>query len=554
MGGVCTRAPQRGIGRPAARPGAAGQRGAHRSGALAARAGAAGQRGARRSGALAARAGAARLRRVPERPASVRAVTDPRDPNGLRKDAPLLDGWLDFRAADMMPFGTPGHKQRLDLVGAVVDGDVPLYGGVDTIRQQAGAMAHADRKLARLWGADWGRISVGGSTHGNQTLALAICRPDDEVIVTRTLHRSLLLGMVLVGVKPVWVSPEVDPLTGLPTRVPVERVERALAAHPAAKAVFLVEPTYVGTLSDVEAHARVAHAHGIPLVVDQAWGAYFGFHPELPRHALQAGADAMVTSAHKTLPAYSQAALIFARGARIDRDRLDRAYEATATTSPSGTIVASADAVRALLERDGERLLGNLLQIVDHARDRLRKIPGVVLLDDVVDRCVSVDRAKLAINVSGTGANGLRIEDRLIAARMPIELADRDTVVPIISISDDLASVDRFVDGVTAAIEKERAKPRAVLPSISWTVEPQVVISPRDAFFAPHVSVPAKDAIGRVSAELIAPYPPGIPVLAPGERITREAVEGLRQAMADGTQVRYAADRTLATFQVVSER
>jgi len=481
-------------------------------------------------------------------------VADSRDPKDLRKDAPLLDGWLDFRASDVVPFGIPGHKQRLDLVGAIVDGDVPLYGGVDTMRQQAGAMANADRQLARLWGADWGRISVGGSTHGNQTLALATCRPGDEVIVTRTLHRSLLLGMVLVGVTPVWVSPEVEPVTGLPTHVPVERVERALAEHPAAKAVFLVEPSYVGTLSDIAAHAKVAHAHGIPLVVDQAWGAYFGFHPDLPQHSLQSGADAMVTSAHKTLPAYTQSALIFARTERIDSDRLDRAFEATATTSPSGTIAASADAARALLERDGERLLENLVQIVDHARDRLSAVSGLVLLDDVVDRSVIVDRAKLAINVSGTGATGLAIEDHIVAAGMAIELADRDTLVPIISMNDDLASVDRFVDGISEAIERERSTPRPVRPSISWTVEPKVVISPRDAFFAPHLTVPADEAVGRVSAELVAPYPPGIPVLAPGERITREAVEGLRQVLADGTQVRYAADRTLATFQVVSDR
>jgi lysine decarboxylase len=327
-----------------------------------------------------------------------------------------------------------------------------------------------------------------------------------------------------------------------------------LGEHPAAKAVFLVEPTYVGTLSDIAAHAKVAHAHGIPLVVDQAWGAYFGFHPELPRHALQSGADAMVTSAHKTLPAYTQSALVFARTERIDSDRLERAFEATATTSPSGTIAASADAARALLERDGERLLGDLVAIVDHARARLRKISGLVLLDDVVDRSVILDRAKLAINVSGTGTTGLAIEDHMVAAGMPVELADLDTVVPIISMNDDLASVDRFVDGISEAIEASRSTPRPVRPSISWTVEPKVVISPRDAFFAPHLTVPADEAIGRVSAEVVAPYPPGIPVLAPGERITSEAVEGLRKVMAEGTQVRYAADRTLATFQVVSDR
>ncbi|MDH3519228.1 MAG: aminotransferase class V-fold PLP-dependent enzyme [Myxococcales bacterium] len=480
-------------------------------------------------------------------------MSDPDDPFDLRKDAPLLDGWLAFRATDIAPFTTPGHKQRTNLVGPLVRDDIPLYGGVDTIRQRAGMLAEADEKLARLWGADWGRISVGGSTHGNQTLALALCRPGDEVVVTRTLHRSLLLGMVLVGVTPVWVRPEVDPTTGLPTHVPVERVARALAEHPAARAVFLVEPTYVGTLSDVAGHAEVAHAHGIPLVVDQAWGAYFGFHPELPRHALQSGADAMVTSAHKTLPAHTQAALVLARTERIDRDRLDRAFEATATTSPSGSIAASADAARALLAREGERLLGQLLKLADHARERLRKVPGLVLLDDVVDRSVILDRAKFAINVSGTGASGLAVENHLIAAGLPVELADRDTIIPILSMNDDLEVVDRFVDGVIDAVERERSTPRPVLPSISWTVSPQVVVSPRDAFFAAHVTVPAEQAIGRVSAELVAPYPPGIPVLAPGERITREAVEGLRQAQADGTQVRYAADRTLRSFQVLAE-
>ena len=142
----------------------------------------------------------------------------------------------------------------------------------------------------------------------------------------------------------------------------------------------------------------------------------------------------------------------------------------------------------------------------------------------------------------------------MVEAGMAIELADRDTVVPIISMNDDLASVDRFSDGIVEAIERERSTPRAVRPSISWTVEPKVVISPRDAYFAPHLTVPAEEAIDRVSAELVAPYPPGIPVLAPGERITSEAVDGLRQVMADGTQVRYAADRTLATLQVVAER
>jgi len=176
-----------------------------------------------------------------------------------------------------------------------------------------------------------------------------------------------------------------------------------------------------------------------------------------------------------------------------------------------------------------------------------------VLLDDVVDASVRLDRAKLAINVSGTGATGLALEDDMVAAGTPVELADRDTVVPIISINDDLATVDRFVDALVASIERHRSTPRTVLPSIAWTVEPEVVLSPRDAYFAPHATASAEEAIGRVSAELVAPYPPGIPVLAPGERITGEAIDGLLRALADGTQVRYAADPTLRSFQIVAD-
>jgi len=480
-------------------------------------------------------------------------MTDPDDPADLRKDAPLLDGWLEFRAAGVTPFTTPGHKQRLDLVGPVVRDDLPLYGGVDTVRQQHGRLAEAERRLARLWQADWGRISVGGSTHGNQTLMLALCRPGDRVIVPRTLHRSLLLGLVLAGAVPVWVRPEVDPRTGLPTHLPVERVARAFDEHPGIAAVFLVEPNYLGCLSDVGAIAALAHARGVPLAVDQAWGAYFGFHPGVPRHALQAGADALVTSAHKTLPAYTQSAFVLARTGHLDRDRLDRAYEATATTSPSGTIAASADAARALLARDGERLLGRLLELVEHARERLRPLPGLVLPCDVIDPSLGQDRAKLAIQIAGTGATGQAIEDDLVAAGVPVEFADRDTVIPIVSLADDRERVDRFVAAFATSLERHRRAPRTLRPSIAWSVEPQVVASPRDAFFAPHATLPVQQAIGRVSAELVAPYPPGIPVLAPGERISAEAIDGLREAMSHGTQVRYAADPSLRTLQVVDE-
>src|SRR5215468_9507356 len=385
------------------------------------------------------------------RSAATTETADPRDPRGLRSDAPLLDAWLRFTAQAeaglLNPMAVPGHKQRRDLTGAVTGGDAPLYGALDSIKHADVLLADAEDRAARLWGADWCRFSVAGSTHGNQALALAVGSPGQEVIVTRCLHRSLLLGLVLAGLRPVWVLPERDPASGLPAAVAVGTVRAALAAHPGACAVFLGDPSYVGTIGDLAGHARAAHEAGVPLIVDAAWAAHLGFHPGLPPHAIAAGADAMVTSAHKALPAYTQGALVLARTGRLDPARLDRAFEATHTTSPAGTITASIDAARALLARDGAALCARLLRLVADARQQLAQVPGLGVLDGP-----GVEPTKLVVLLAGTGAHGNAVEADLIAAGMPVEMADRDTVVPIVTLADDETAVARFTETLVAVI------------------------------------------------------------------------------------------------------
>ena len=480
---------------------------------------------------------------------------DSRDPLGLRADAPLLDAWLTFTAGaaagDVRPFTIPGHKQRHDLVGAVVAGDVPLYAGLDTMKLARGVLGEAERRAARFWGADWCRFSVGGSTHGNQALALAVGRPGDEVVVGRTLHRSLLLGLVLAGLRPVWVRPGVDAATGLPGAMPTDAVRRALSAHPAAVAVMVGDPTYVGTTGDVGGLAAAAHEAGVPLVVDAAWGAHFGLHPSLPPHALAAGADAMVISAHKTLPAVSQGAVVLARTGLLDPARLERAFEATHTTSPSGAILASIDAARALLERSGAELADRLVRRVARAREQLAAVPGLAVLRGALADGSAVEAAKLVVLLPGTGASGVAVEQGLLGAGFPVELADRDTIVAVVTIADDDCAVDAFADALAAQVERHRGPARPVVPGAAWGVEPEQVLDPREAFFAPAESVPANEAVGRVSAELVAPYPPGVPVLAPGERITTAALGALLAARRGGARIAYAADPTLATLAVV---
>lgn len=473
------------------------------------------------------------------------------DPRGLRSAAPLLDAWLRFQEDAPTPFTIPGHKQRHDLVGDVVAGDVPLYGGLDTMKLSRGVLVDAQERAAQLWGADTCRFSVGGATHVNQALALAVAAGGDaagngSVVISRTLHRSMLLGLVLAGLTPVWVRPEVDASTGLPLGVAPESVADALRCHPGVRAVFVGDPSYVGTVGDVGALADIAHTHDVPLIVDAAWAAHFGFHPDLPRHPLQLGADAMVISAHKTLPAWSQAALVLTQGSRIDSARLDAGVDATHTTSPAGGILASIDAARALLQLDGRRLLADILSAVAAARESLRGIEGLLILDGP-----GVDPLKLTLVLAGTGADGIAVENDLLAAGLPVEAAERDMIVAQVSLADTTDSLALLVDAVGRSIERHRGAPRPVVTGAAYQLSPVTVMTPREAFFAATETVASPDAVGRVSVELIAPYPPGIPVLAPGEQITDAVLDTLAKAQADGVRVAYAADPTLQSLRVV---
>ena len=325
---------------------------------------------------------------------------------------------------------------------------------------------------------------MAGSTHGNQAFCLAVGQPGQEVIITRTLHRSLLLGLVLAGLRPVWVRPEIDRGSGLPAAVAVPTVRDALAAHPGACGVILGDPSYVGTTGDLAGHARAAHEAGVPLIVDAAWAAYLGFHPDLPPHAIAAGADAMVTSAHKTLPAYTQGALVLARTDRLDLARLNRAFEATHTTSPAGSIVASIDAARALLARDGQRLCGRLLRGVAAARRRLREVPGVDVLEVPAWTRPSWSCCWPAPGRTAAGGGGPDRRGHAGGDGRP------GHVVPIATIADDEDRLAAFTEELIASVERTAAR-RGAGRRGRLDGRPQTVLSPREAFFAANETVSA---------------------------------------------------------------
>jgi lysine decarboxylase len=472
-------------------------------------------------------------------------------------NTPLYDAYRQFLTNSGTPFTVPGHKRNPALVDDLLAQDVPHWGGVEDRRVSAKRLQGAQRIAADMWGADWCRYSVQGSTHGNQAMALCIGKPGDKVIVARTLHKSMFFGLVLAGLEPVWVRPDIDAATGLTAGMPVERIRAALQQHPEARAVMLVEPSYVGGVSDVGAIAALVHSHGIPLAVDAAWGAHLGFHPDLPPHAIQAGADVLVTSVHKHLTGFTQSSMVLAQGKYLNLERLEAAFEGLHTTSPSGAILASIDRARGLLQERGEELLGNALAWAETARQRFRQVPGLgVIGSEIAERSPALymhDPTKIVLTLFGTGADGHVVADVLEQRGIHLEFADRDTFCPVITLADTEQNIDLMVTEIIRAVEQHRGTPRPMVPIMAWTVNAETAMSPHDAFFSDHERVSADQAVGRIAAETAAPYPPGVPALAPGERIQGDVLAALQAEAASGTRIAYCGDPRLETVLVVKE-
>ena len=472
----------------------------------------------------------------------------------LRKSAPLLDAYLSYFEAGRLPFTIPGHKQkahRLDAgLGALVDADVPLYGGLDEIKLTQGTLRKAEELAASFWGADYARFSTGGSTHANQAIVMALGKPGDKIAVTRTAHRSILSALVLAGLEPIWLIPEIDLVTGIPTGIPVSELERALTQNPIA--LLLTEPGYLGTISELPALITRAHEHSVPVIIDAAWGGHFGFHESIPKHALQLGADALITSAHKALPGYSASALLLAQGNLLNLARIEQSFETTHTTSPAGAPLASIDACRALMQTRGHELIDRLLSNVTNFKSAVQSnFKDSIFLDETHFPIGRFDPVKIILRANVLGLSGVDVEQQLQKSNIRVEMADQDTVVFLATLADDSDDFKYLESALVPILKVLQGPIRETQISLSWSIEPIAGISTRDAYFADSEFVSAVDAVGRISADLIAPYPPGVAVLAPGEIITKQIVNGLAATKKAGVRIAYASDSTLATYRVI---
>jgi arginine decarboxylase len=472
----------------------------------------------------------------------------------LRNSAPLLDAYLAYFESTRTPFTIPGHKQkasRLDAgLGTVVDGDTPLYGGLDEIKLTNQTLKKAEKLAADLWGADYARFSTGGSTHANQAIVLALGAPGDKVAISRTAHRSILSALVLAGLEPIWMSPDIDEATGVPIGIGIAQLEKALEENPIA--VLLTEPGYLGTISDLPTLIEAAHKKLIPVILDAAWGGHFGFHPELPKHAFQVGADALITSVHKALPGYSASALLLARGQYLNLDRIEQSFETTHTTSPAGAPLASIDGVRALLQTRGVELNTELLKnVAEFKRTVQSEFALPIFLYESDFPVGRFDPSKIVLRVQQLGASGIDVENDLQTVGVRVEMADRDTIVFLATLADGAEEFATLADSLIPILKRRQGQRRESATALSWSVLPIRGVSMRDAYFAKTEMVDASKAEGRISADLIAPYPPGVAVVAPGEVLTSQILEGLKASKDAGVRIAYATDSSLATYRVV---
>ena len=471
------------------------------------------------------------------------------DPSSRHIRPELYEEFVSVRSAALTTFTTPGHKRRSALADDFLRYDVPLATGVEDRKFTRRLLETAEAKAARLWGGDHCRFGVSGSTQGNQALMLAVTKPGENVAVTRALHKSLLAGLVLSGANPNWLYPDVDEQTGLPLQISSDDVAAAAEAHPTA--VFLVDPTYFGVVADLEA-VRTAAGKSTPIVVDQAWGSHLGFHQAVPKGGLCRGADAVVISLHKTAASFTQASMTVIDKSAIDIVAFDHAFDLLATTSPSAAILASIDRTRALLEAEGERLLGDVCALAGELRERVNAIPGVTTLDRLLEPDAILDPTKVVIFTNDAGVRGYDLEDDLWERDIRLEMSERDFIVPLLTIADTGREIDLLVKELERAIDCRRSRPTRIASHQSgWFTRTEAAMTPREAFFSEHDTVDIAAANGRIAWETVVPYPPGIPAIVPGEVITRAVLDGLQGAHAAGARLAYCTDPSLGAIRVV---
>jgi arginine/lysine/ornithine decarboxylase len=451
-------------------------------------------------------------------------------------NTPLFSALKDYTERKVLPFDVPGHKhgkgasEMVSFFGStMLEADVNSMPCLDNLSNPVGVIKEAEDLLADAYSASNSFFIVNGSTSGVQCMLLSACEPGDKILLPRNVHKSAINGLILSGAVPVYISPCFNEEHAMTLGVETEATIRMIELNPDAKAILLLNPTYYGVTSDLEKIIEVAHLYDIAVLVDEAHGSHFPFHKDLPKSAMHLGADMSTISLHKTGGSLTQSSAVLLNEGLIRKKRVREILNLTQSTSASYLLMSSIDLARKNLVLNGPKFFSGLLEVCRHARKRLNDIPGIKcfgkeLLD--LDGVHDFDETKLGINVSGMGLTGFEVYDLLIEHyNIQLELADMYNVLAIISLGDDKNSVGQLVEALRD-IQEKFSKDQGMHYDYIMHI-PELVVSPREAFYARKKKVSVYEAVGEVSGESIMIYPPGIPIVSPGERITAEIVDYL---------------------------
>jgi arginine/lysine/ornithine decarboxylase len=473
--------------------------------------------------------------------------------------APIAEALIKNVSKRTVSFDVPGHKQgqgnpllRSFLGQQALQYDVNSRRDLDNLIHPTGVILEAEKLAARAFKAGHAFFIVNGTSAAVQTMVMSVAKKDEKIIMPRNVHRSAINALILTGAVPVYVNPGIDLNLGISLGMSVKDIALAIEEHPDAKAVFVNNPTYYGICSHLQAIVDLAHAHKMKVIVDEAHGTHFYFNKLLPMSAMAAKADMAAVSMHKTGGSLTQSSFLLIKDDK-DTNRVRKILNLTHTTSGSYLLTASLDIARKYLALNGEKLFNSVIALADYARQEINEIDGYYAFGRELingDTIYDFDTTKLSVNTGGTGLNGIEVYDLLREKYdIQIEFGDLGNILAMISMGDSTAKVERLI-GALDDIKDVYAKDSILLKTQEY-IHPIVRLTPMEAFNAKQKKIKFKDSVGRISGESLMAYPPGIPVLAPGEEITSGAIDYILYAKAHGSFITGMEDDSMETIKVL---
>ena len=486
---------------------------------------------------------------------------------------PFVEALELYKDQHFVPFHTPGHKiggeapiLLKDWMGPALPYDLGVMYALDDLHEPERELKEAQDLTAELYGAEYCWFSINGTTALIEAMIMGTVGPDETIIIPREAHRSVISGLVLSGAKPVYMDCNFDERWGIPLGVSLVNAIKTMEAHPEAKAILLVYPNYYGIGVDIVNIVKEAHKRGLIVLVDEAHGPHLPFSESLPIEAIEAGADLVAQSTHKSVGSLTQTSWLLGQGKKIDKRRITQMHQMLQSTSPNYLFLASLDMARHQLATEGKDLVRRAVELSAYLREKLNTIFGIATMEytDIQETIINYDSTKVLIDAKGLGLTGVEFEHLLRNHRIEVELVQANHVLVLITIGDTKESVDILIKAVRAVSDdvlRDSSRIRSIdvaglyEPSSESALlpEPQVCVTPRNAMYANREQVPLKEALHRIAGETIAYYPPGIPCVAVGEEISDSVLQYIENRKALGYVPNGADDMTLETIWVLQE-